>query len=322
MNDALRSDPEEHSVERRVMDLAERESVRHHRIASRIAVRDDVRGIEQRLPPQAAERAAAPVGAEHSVPKDPLVNPRQHRAGRVAALEFPVTCSGHRTPFPVGRPLIHSKISVIHGHGEGQGRRVVRNDEGRPDRQVATLPDPVKVEERPLFLHQPSQPHVVCMAGIGLEIPIVEELCFRIEGVPVGVFRRCPDRDRHVHLPWFPDAPLIHQRDPLVPEPESTRKQAPFEFRPVPVRLLAEPIPGRDPDRVVVETGREHLQETRASCLPCRPDRTKRMRREERSGGSPETAPGARVRFLPIHGSAVRGLRPRCRPGGRRSQPV
>ena len=54
----LRSDPEKVSVECRMVDLAERQSVRHHGIATILTVTSDVRGVEQFDVSQTAYSAA------------------------------------------------------------------------------------------------------------------------------------------------------------------------------------------------------------------------------------------------------------------------
>ena len=49
LNDEVGSDPDEVGIERCVMQLAQRDPVRDHRVATRLAVGDDVRSVEQFL---------------------------------------------------------------------------------------------------------------------------------------------------------------------------------------------------------------------------------------------------------------------------------
>src|SRR3989475_10898843 len=65
VNHEIGVDAEEMSIERRVVKLAEGQAVRHHGLAARMAVGQDVGGLEQLLVAQAADRATFLVGREH-----------------------------------------------------------------------------------------------------------------------------------------------------------------------------------------------------------------------------------------------------------------
>ena len=109
---------------------------------------------------------------------------------------------------------------MVHGHPEGQARRIVSHDERRPDRQIASRANAVKINDWPLRLHESAQPGVVGVAGIASKIAIVQQLRLLVEAVPVGIVRRRPDGNRHLHLPRLPDASLADERDLLTLELE------------------------------------------------------------------------------------------------------
>src|SRR5204862_2479746 len=55
------------AIERSVMKLAERETIRYLRLALRVAIRDDVCGFKQLLMPQPANRAVLLVGSKDAL---------------------------------------------------------------------------------------------------------------------------------------------------------------------------------------------------------------------------------------------------------------
>src|SRR2546426_2870257 len=79
-------------VERRVVQLAQRQPVRHDRLAPRMPVRQDVRRVEQLLVPQPADGALLAVRPQHPLPELLLVHALLAEARHV------------RTPYGVFRP--------------------------------------------------------------------------------------------------------------------------------------------------------------------------------------------------------------------------
>ncbi len=71
----IRSNPKNMSIECRVVQLAEGESVRHDRFAMWMAVGKDVRRVQQLVVCEPTDRASGLVCQEHSASKRPLVHP-------------------------------------------------------------------------------------------------------------------------------------------------------------------------------------------------------------------------------------------------------
>src|SRR3989338_4850722 len=74
---------EQVAVERRVVQRAEGQAVRHHGLAARVAIGQDVGGLEQLLVAQAADGATLLVGREHALAEALLMEPLTGRAGDV-----------------------------------------------------------------------------------------------------------------------------------------------------------------------------------------------------------------------------------------------
>ena len=69
----LRRDADDVRVERRVVELAEREAVGHDRLPQGMAIRKDVGRLQQRVMAEPTDGAALLVSAEHALAKAPLV---------------------------------------------------------------------------------------------------------------------------------------------------------------------------------------------------------------------------------------------------------
>src|SRR2546425_12310490 len=76
-------------VERRVVQLAQRQPVRHDRLAPRMPVRQDVRRVEQLLVPQPADGALLAVGPQHPLPELLLVHALLAEARPMIQRDFP-----------------------------------------------------------------------------------------------------------------------------------------------------------------------------------------------------------------------------------------
>src|SRR3954463_2481757 len=74
---------EEEPIERGVVQLAERETVANDRLALELAVRGDVRSIEQLVVPQPAQRASLLVRTHHALTKSNQVKAAAERGGHI-----------------------------------------------------------------------------------------------------------------------------------------------------------------------------------------------------------------------------------------------
>jgi hypothetical protein len=88
VHDSVRRDPEQVAVIREVVDCAEGDPVDHGCGATRVAVLDDVRGLQQRSLAECADCAAGAVGAENSLAEAMLVQTDVRLASRVPAGEL------------------------------------------------------------------------------------------------------------------------------------------------------------------------------------------------------------------------------------------
>jgi hypothetical protein len=88
LDHVVRPDAENMRVERGVVQLAERKTVRNDRLASRVTVRQDVRGLEQLAMSQTADAAAQPIGVKNTFAERRLVHPLGGENGDVASLDL------------------------------------------------------------------------------------------------------------------------------------------------------------------------------------------------------------------------------------------
>ena len=93
-DDIVRSDRQEVLVEGGVMELAEGYAVAGHGLAFGVAVRNDVRCVEQHAVLQPAERALLAIGMQNSLAKGLLMNALAGETGNVAATDFGVGLYG------------------------------------------------------------------------------------------------------------------------------------------------------------------------------------------------------------------------------------
>jgi hypothetical protein len=81
-------------VEGRVVQLAKRQPVGHHRLASRVSVRKDVGRVEQLFVARPADGALLAVGPEHALPELLLVQALLAEAGMVSRRPALSRCPG------------------------------------------------------------------------------------------------------------------------------------------------------------------------------------------------------------------------------------
>ena len=178
-----------------MVELAEREAIRNHRLSKGMAIREDVGGFQQFVMAEPADGAALLVGAEHTLAKAPLVQALTDHRGHV----LPPRGQRRRiVELPGGR---RSDL-VIDRHDKAQGFGMVLDDEHWPRGFVEALDDAVEIDERSLPLHGRSQAHVVAMIRIGAAIAITEEPAVD-EPVVVGAlfvldWRRGVDGEGHL----------------------------------------------------------------------------------------------------------------------------
>ena len=85
LDDSVRANANEQTIECGVMELAQRKSVRYPRVSSWFAVGHDVGCVEQFVVPEAAESALRSVRSQHPFTKPPLMEPDLEFARHVAA---------------------------------------------------------------------------------------------------------------------------------------------------------------------------------------------------------------------------------------------
>src|SRR2546425_4056084 len=161
-------DADDVAVKCGVVKLAEREAVGNHWLTERVAIREDVSGLQQLVVAEPADGTALLVGAEHTLAKAPLMQALPDHRGHV----LPPRGQRRRVVELPGR---RSADLVVDRDNEGEGLGVVLYDEDRPRRFIEALDDAVKVDEGSLALHGRPQPDVVSMVRISAAIAVAEE---------------------------------------------------------------------------------------------------------------------------------------------------
>lgn len=241
LDDKIGPDADQVLIEGRMVELAERESVLHDGETERVGVRDDVSGVEQRLPLEAAERAALLVGTQYAYTERALVQALSRRDGDVLAPG--VFCSlGDRE-----QALAHV-VRVVDGHMKAKRLGLVGHDVHGPGGEVLAFDDAVEVDQGPALLHGASEADVLVVLRILSAIAIEEERAVRREPVVVGssaVRVRGGGRDRQGQQGqdgWFEDALEPLQADLLALEEETVPEQLRREYVSVEADLLCEEI--------------------------------------------------------------------------------
>ena len=80
-DDIVGGDADEQTIERGMVQLAERHAVANRGFTIGLGIRDDMRSVEKFLMAQAAERALFPIGLQHPLAKASLMNTRSHGRG-------------------------------------------------------------------------------------------------------------------------------------------------------------------------------------------------------------------------------------------------
>jgi|RhiMethySRZTD1v2_1073278.scaffolds.fasta_scaffold100855_1 hypothetical protein len=92
LNDVVRTHTDNLRVERRMMELAQRQPVRDARFTLGIGIGDDVSRFEQFLVSQSADRAVLPIGRQHALTECLLVEPLAHEPRDVATANVSLRC--------------------------------------------------------------------------------------------------------------------------------------------------------------------------------------------------------------------------------------
>jgi hypothetical protein len=156
------------SIEGRVVDLAQCETIGDARLTEWIAVLDDVSRVEEFAMTKPAHRTAIPIGSKHALPKTALVE---------------TLLGGHRdvSATPDVGVFLHACLvrlksaSLIHADRESQRTRVVAHDKDGICRLVQAGNEPEEIDKGHLRLHRLPQPNVVGMHRVGSAIPVANQ---------------------------------------------------------------------------------------------------------------------------------------------------
>lgn len=138
-------------------------------------IRQDVCRIQQLDVMEAADGAGHLVRAKHPLTECLLMDPLADGAQFVEAAKLV-------TRVEEDVPLQHPGLVGL--DGEGVTCRVVGHDVHRPDGQVLSGHQPVKVDQGDLALHGPPEPDIVRVVGVGASISVDDAV--RGESVVVG----------------------------------------------------------------------------------------------------------------------------------------
>lgn len=220
------ADTEDLSIEGCVVESAECQAVRDDRLTPGVAVRNDVRRLEQLGVPQTANGTTVLVGLQHSLPEGRLMEASQ-RYGR--HIRPPCLRDTRR-----GTPTLCQALARVHCDAEAEFVRIVTDDVDRPRGQILSLDHSKQVDERSSSLHRKAQAYVVAVSRIRSAIavkeePIVLEAIFVGPGPTLDLGSR---RDAEWHL-WesgrLEDALRANERHPLALEVEAARQHGPGE---------------------------------------------------------------------------------------------
>ena len=208
LDDQIRADPQDVRVVRRVVHLAQRQPVRHHRVTVLVRIRGDVCGVQKIAVPERADGAARGVGAHDPRPERGLVKALPSGAFHVGPQD------GVRLMPYVDLPLI-----LAPGHDELLIGRFFRQEVHGVDRGVDALGDAVEPNHRELAVHRGAQGAILGVTRVCAPPFVAEQL---VDADPVLVRPSCAlapvdraDRQRRHHSGRFANAPLqIHERQP------------------------------------------------------------------------------------------------------------
>jgi len=157
---------EDVAIEGAVMNAAEGEPVWNFRSAALVAIRQDVRRVEQFAMSQAADRAALFVRNENQLAEAMLVEADLHGGGGVSAPD--------RENVELRRDLPDRSSRGVDGDFKCEILRSVANDVAGEQRLVHALCKAVEVDEWSALGHRPPHGDVRPGRGIGSLIPVLE----------------------------------------------------------------------------------------------------------------------------------------------------
>ena len=163
----IRAHAEDVSIKGRMVELAERQAVRHDGLSFGMAIGQDVGGFQEFGMSQAADRALRLVGPEHSLPEAFLMETPLGEGGDVLAAGL----DGRL------RHLLADgcMLGIIDRHAEAEVGGIIIGDVHRPHGEVLPRHHPEQIDQRDLALHGKPQSHVVTMGGISSSIAVEEE---------------------------------------------------------------------------------------------------------------------------------------------------
>jgi hypothetical protein len=147
LDDVIRRDADDVSAERGMMECAKCNTVWHRRQPERIGIRNDMRGFEELVAPQAADRAMVLVSSNNTLAKLPLMQTLAEHTRYVA--------SPYLSLFGILRHRSQAcESTLLDTYGERQLGRIIANDEDWPLRHIQARNDTVKIDKWHLPLHR------------------------------------------------------------------------------------------------------------------------------------------------------------------------
>jgi hypothetical protein len=160
----IRADTEDIPIEGGMVQRAERHAIGDDGLASRVAVRQDVGGLEQLQIPKPADRASLLIRSQHSLPERLLVKPSLRDDGHVRSPRFsnPVIRIRHE----------QGMLLLVDGDEEAQCRGLVSDHVRGPDGHVLAGDHSKQVDEREPTQQGATKSHVVRVLWIGSSVAI------------------------------------------------------------------------------------------------------------------------------------------------------
>jgi hypothetical protein len=181
-DDVIGPYPKEVAIECAMMQGAQREPIPDHGFPSRMCIRNNVRGVQQLLVAEVAERTLTPVGFEHPFSECSLMDSDSGDSGDVDApgiFAFPDLGVHGRYRFEM--------FHVINSDCEDQAAWIICNNEHRPSSNIFARHEPVEIDEWNTPDHRGSESDVIRMEGIGAPVTIMEQV---LPGEPVIISPR------------------------------------------------------------------------------------------------------------------------------------
>ena len=246
------SNAKEEAVERRMVQLAESDAVLDDGLPARLSVGDDVRGVQEFVVPQPAQRALLPIRFEHSLPEAALVQALPHEGRDVLPAPRVLRLTDGETLRFSPRVGVQVLL-IIHSDIEHQSLRVIADDEDRPHRHILAGHEPVEVDERRPLKHRCAEAGIFMMMRVCSPVA-VQQQTVRAQLIAVWTVRSRGDRERYLRKDLgLEDALLGHEWNPLPVKLEPVQEQAAGEHVTVLGHLPLEPAEGREADAFVVE---------------------------------------------------------------------